>query len=98
MFAKICMYLPAFIVLRDLRGFYWYSFIVTVDAVYAAAHAIHNIIADICGVDPFYFCAKLDTQQQQHQQPLFGTRLLKYLRNVSFIGSYLTSDRSLFNG
>ncbi|XP_019868539.2 metabotropic glutamate receptor 7-like [Aethina tumida] len=69
-----------------------------VDAVYAAAHAIHNIIADTCGVDPFYFCAKLDTQQQQHQQPLFGTRLLKYLRNVSFIGRQQTEVKFNIDG
>lgn len=57
------------------------SFSVSVDAVYAAAHAVHNIIADECGTDPFYFCDKLKPA------PL-GPQLLKYLRNVSFLGTY----------
>ncbi|KAK5639566.1 hypothetical protein RI129_012058 [Pyrocoelia pectoralis] len=57
-----------------------------VDAVYAAAHAIHNIIQDECGSDPFYFCEELKPA------PL-GPQLLKYLRNVSFIGRQGTEIR-----
>ncbi|KAB0799653.1 hypothetical protein PPYR_07533 [Photinus pyralis] len=57
-----------------------------VDAVYAAAHAIHNIIQDECGTDPFYFCDELKPA------PL-GPQLLKYLRNVSFIGRQGTEIR-----
>ncbi|CAH1377671.1 unnamed protein product [Tenebrio molitor] len=53
-----------------------------VDAVYAAAHAIHNIIADQC--DPFYLCPQLRPAPS-------GRELLKYLRNVSFIGRQKTA-------
>lgn len=61
----------------------------SVDAVYAAAHAIHNLIAALCGTDPFYFCAKL-------QPPPDGSELLKYLRNVSFIGIVLVLVKNTF--
>ena len=56
-------------------------FCVPVDAVYAAAHAIHDIIADNCGTNPFHLCEDLKPAPM-------GTHLLKYLRNVSFIGKF----------
>lgn len=49
------------------------------DAVYAAAHAVHKIIADKCGTKPFVLCDALKPA------PL-GTQILSYIRNVSFIG------------
>lgn len=52
---------------------------VSVDAVYAAAHAIHNLIETECGTDPFYLCDDLKPAP-------VGPLLLKYLRNVSFVG------------
>lgn len=54
---------------------------VSVDAVYAAAHAIHNLIETECGTDPFYLCDELKPAP-------VGPLLLKYLRNVSFVGKY----------
>lgn len=52
-----------------------------VDAVYAVSHAIHNLVADICGTDPFYFCDELKPA------PL-GPQVLKHIRNASFTGMY----------
>ncbi|KAF5294721.1 hypothetical protein FQA39_LY00205 [Lamprigera yunnana] len=60
-----------------------------VDAVYAAAHAIHNIIEDDCGSDPMHLCDEVKPA------PL-GPHVLKYLRNVSFIGRQGSEIR--FNG
>ncbi|XP_071054565.1 metabotropic glutamate receptor 4-like isoform X2 [Onthophagus taurus] len=50
-----------------------------VDAVYAAAHAIHAIIRSVCGMNSFHLCEAL------RPAPL-GPELQKFLRNVSFIG------------
>lgn len=51
------------------------------DAVYAAAHAIHKIIEDNCGSNPFELCDVLKPT------PL-GPFILSYIRNVTFIGKY----------
>jgi Receptor family ligand binding region len=50
-----------------------------VDAVYAMAHAIHDMIADVCGTNPFRLCDKLRPAPP-------GVDLLTYIRNVSFTG------------
>ncbi|XP_065350296.1 metabotropic glutamate receptor 3-like isoform X1 [Cloeon dipterum] len=50
-----------------------------VDAVYAMAHAIHNLISDVCGSEPFSLCDKLRPAPP-------GVDLLEYIRNVSFTG------------
>ncbi|KAK9889154.1 hypothetical protein WA026_004428 [Henosepilachna vigintioctopunctata] len=55
----------------------------TVDAVYAAAHAVHDIIIKECGKEPFYLCDKLKPAPT-------GPQLLKYLRNVKFTGRQKT--------
>jgi len=52
---------------------------VAVDAVYAMAHAIHNMIADVCGTNPFTLCDKLRPAPS-------GVELLTYIRNVNFTG------------
>lgn len=51
----------------------------TVDAVYALAHALHNMYAERCGAVPFSEC------ESMRPAPL-GTDLLKYIHNVSFYG------------
>lgn len=50
-----------------------------VDAVYAMAHAVHRMIADVCGPNARELCAELRPAPS-------GKELLKYIRNVSFIG------------
>ncbi|XP_018331514.1 metabotropic glutamate receptor 7-like isoform X1 [Agrilus planipennis] len=54
-----------------------------VDAVYAAAHATHQIILNECGDNPFHLCEKL-------QPAPLGPQLLKYLRQINFIGRQRT--------
>lgn len=54
---------------------------ITVDAVYAMAHAVHRMIADVCGPNARELCAELRPAPS-------GKELLKYIRNVSFIGKY----------
>ncbi|XP_056380979.1 metabotropic glutamate receptor 7 [Hyla sarda] len=49
-----------------------------VDAVYAMAHALHNMIKDLCPGSSG-LCPAVD--------PPMGKKLLKYIRNVSFNGS-----------
>ncbi|XP_075039846.1 metabotropic glutamate receptor 7 [Mixophyes fleayi] len=49
-----------------------------VDAVYAMAHALHNMIKDLCAGSSG-LCPPVD--------PPVGKKLLKYIRNVSFNGS-----------
>lgn len=49
-----------------------------VDAVYAMAHALHNMIKDLCPGSSG-LCPAVD--------PPVGKKLLKYIRNVSFNGS-----------
>lgn len=60
------------------RSIIWVIKYFLVDAVYAVAHALHNIIKDECG-EPFHLCEALKPA------PL-GPQLLKYIRNVSFTG------------
>ena len=57
-------------------------FVIAVDAVYAMAHAVHQMIRDVCGPEARKLCAKLRPAPQ-------GKDLLKYIRNVSFIGKFL---------
>lgn len=57
-------------------------FVIAVDAVYAMAHAVHEMIRDVCGPGARKLCAKLKPAPQ-------GKDLLKYIRNVSFIGKLL---------
>lgn len=47
-----------------------------IDAVYAMAHALHNMINDTCRGRRF--CSEVN--------PPDGSVLLQYIRNVSFIG------------
>lgn len=54
-------------------------FILTVDAVYAMAHALHNIVEHYCGHMPYVLC-----DIKEHIPG--GAELLKYIHNVSFIG------------
>jgi hypothetical protein len=46
------------------------------------AHAIHDMIADVCGTNPFRLCDKLRPAPP-------GVDLLTYIRNVSFTGKGL---------
>ncbi|XP_068996551.1 metabotropic glutamate receptor 4-like isoform X1 [Embiotoca jacksoni] len=48
-----------------------------IDAVYAMAHALHNMHKDLCP-GKVGLCSKMET--------INGTLLLKYIRNVNFIG------------
>lgn len=48
-----------------------------IDAVYAMAHALHNMHRDLCP-GKVGLCSKMDT--------INGTVLLKYIRNVNFTG------------
>ncbi|XP_041654363.1 metabotropic glutamate receptor 4-like [Cheilinus undulatus] len=48
-----------------------------IDAVYAMAHALHNMHKDLCP-GKVGLCSKMDT--------INGTQLLKYIRNVNFTG------------
>lgn len=50
-----------------------------IDAVYAMAHALHNMHKDLCP-GKVGLCNKMDT--------INGTLLLKYIRNVNFTGVY----------
>jgi hypothetical protein len=56
--------------------------IAAVDAVYAMAHAVHRMIADVCGHDARELCDELKPAPS-------GRNLLKYIRNVNFIGKYI---------
>lgn len=47
------------------------------DAVYAMAHALHNMHKDLCP-GKVGLCSKMDS--------INGTLLLKYIRNVNFTG------------
>lgn len=50
-----------------------------IDAVYAMAHALHNMHKDLCP-GKVGLCSKMDT--------INGTLLLKYIRSVNFTGMY----------
>jgi len=51
-----------------------------IDAVYAMAHALHNMINESCSGRQF--CSQVD--------PPDGSLLLQYIRNASFIGQLST--------
>lgn len=53
--------------------------VVSVDAVYAMAHAVHQMVVDVCGPNARQLCAELRPAPP-------GRELLKYIRNVSFEG------------
>lgn len=57
---------------------------ISVDAVYAVAHAIHNIIKDKCGETPFHECDEI-------QPAPLGIDLLRYIHNVTFVGRQNTT-------
>ena len=63
------------------KNFFWWSFFwcYPVDAVYAMAHAVHRMIADVCGPNARELCDELKPAPS-------GRHLLKYIRNVNFIG------------
>ena len=48
-----------------------------IDAVYAMAHALHNMHQDVCA-DYVGLCMKMD--------PVSGRELLRYIRKVNFTG------------
>lgn len=48
-----------------------------IDAVYAMAHALHNMHQELCPRTVF-LCAKMD--------PINGTHLLKHIRRLNFSG------------
>lgn len=50
-----------------------------IDAVYAMAHALHNMHKDLCP-DQSGICAEMEAAG--------GKKLLKYIRNVNFNGEY----------
>lgn len=52
-----------------------------IDAVYAMAHALHNMHKDLCP-GKVGLCSKMD--------PVDGTLLLKYIRNVKIAGKHFT--------
>uniref|UniRef100_A0A665WFP6 Glutamate metabotropic receptor 4 n=1 Tax=Echeneis naucrates TaxID=173247 RepID=A0A665WFP6_ECHNA len=56
-----------------------------IDAVYAMAHALHNMHKDLCP-GKVGLCSKMDT--------INGTLLLKYIRNVNFTGVYSSKTRT----
>ena len=53
--------------------------LLSVDAVYAMAHAVHHMISEKCGNGGRSLCAELGPAPS-------GRELLKYIRNVSFVG------------
>lgn len=66
------------------------SSIRSVDAVYAMAHAVHRMIIDVCGPDARELCDELKPAPS-------GRNLLKYIRNVNFIGTiFLTFNPSKY--
>ena len=52
------------------------------DAVYAMAHALHKMVLDKCGPNARELCTELRPAPS-------GRELLKYIRNVSFIGNII---------
>jgi hypothetical protein len=53
----------------------------SVDAVYAMAHALHNMLQDVCGKDGI-LCPAMTPLPS-------GVDLLKHIRNVSFTSKQL---------
>jgi len=56
------------------------SFYSPVDAVYAMAHALHNMLHDVCGSGRVV-CPAMDPLPS-------GVDLLKYIRNVTFTSKF----------
>lgn len=54
-----------------------------IDAIYAMAHALHNMHKDLCP-GKVGLCSNMET--------INGTLLLKYIRNVNFTGVYFTKS------
>lgn len=65
----------------------FYSFFL-VDAVYAIAHAIDNMIKERCKEVPFHECEEI-------QPSPMGYELLRHIHNVSFVGRQNTSVSNL---
>lgn len=59
-----------------------------VDAVYAIAHAIDNMIKEKCKEVPFHDCEEI-------QPSPMGYELLRHIHNVSFVGRQNTSVSNL---
>lgn len=53
-----------------------------IDAVYAMAHALHNMHQELCP-GKVGLCAKMD--------PINGTHLLKHIRRLTFAGQFLST-------
>lgn len=51
-----------------------------VDAVYAMAHALHNMRTAVCADPSYELCDAMN--------PPAGPELLRFIRNVSFIGQW----------
>lgn len=58
-----------------------------IDAVYAMAHALHNMHKDLCP-GKVGLCSRMET--------INGTLLLKYIRNVNFSGLYFYFHLGVF--
>lgn len=58
-----------------------------IDAVYAMAHALHNIHKTVCP-GSVGLCSRMD--------PIDGTDLLKHIRNVNFTGKINNLRISMF--
>lgn len=64
--------------------------VLLVDAVYAIAHAIDNMVKEKCKDIPFNDCEEI-------QPAPMGYELLKHIHNVSFVGRQNTSVSNLSN-
>lgn len=62
------------------------SIYLLVDAVYAMAHAVHRMITDVCAPDARELCDELKPAPS-------GRNLLKYIRNVNFIGTVFCNPK-----
>ena len=79
---------------KENSGYYQNDFLpFVIDAVYAFAHAIHNMQQDHCP-EHRGLCPEI-VEVQQLRTALNGELLLKYLRNVSFNGT--STERVRFN-
>ena len=79
---------------KEDSGYYQNNFLpFVIDAVYAFAHAIHNMQQDHCP-EQRGLCPEI-VEVQQLRTALNGELLLKYLRNVSFNGT--STERVRFN-
>ena len=64
--------------------------IAIVDAVYATAMAINNLIRDVCGLISYQLCDALKKES-------VGPELLKHIRKLSFKGTYTYTYRMTIN-